>query len=106
MYIPVHRYKLKDGCRPDQVHCWLTPDHEISLRTEWGDRFPKEQTWYDEDFDIRCFIVLDEVFGQPFYPFYDWIDESADMPQTNYQKELVKCYNQFMDGIDWLERIQ
>ena len=108
--VDIHRYKLRDGFVPSNIICgrksWnLSKDGEITLITEYpNDRVPPDFTWGDDNFDIRWFIVFDEAFGQPYYPFYDWI-MGKESPQADYQQEIVDRYNCILDRVEWLERI-
>lgn len=105
MKIDIHRYKLKEGCIPQKVDASISVDGDISLVSEWGERAPSKETWYDDDFDFRYFLVLDESFCQPYMPFYRWWSGDSE-PGTEYQMEIVRRYNEFLDGVDWLERIR
>ena len=108
--VDIHRYRLRDGFVPSNVICgrksWdLSKDGEITLVPEFGNRVPPDFTWSDDGFDIRWFLVLDECFCQPYYPFYDWLVGKSE-PQNDYQQEIVERYNYILDQVEWLERTQ
>lgn len=61
------------------------------------------QDWNDFD----NVLVLDSDFGQPYYPFYDYM--SGKMKVNEIPKVLpllVAEYNKYMDSLEFLEEVQ
>ena len=62
---------------------------------------------FPEDFskwnDIDYVLVLDEAFGQPYGPFYHYLNgKTVIFP---YLEEVITKYNEFMSSMPFLEEI-
>lgn len=63
--------------------------------------FPENLSeWNDFDY----ILVLDEDFGQPYGPFYHFMNGEIEKP-WGYLKEVIEAYNEFMSSLIFLEEI-
>ena len=124
MGLKVKRFKLKEG-RPNQE------DLERYGFREGGSWIIKDAKWfvskiirkederyrdYEDSFnlafkeDLNDFndfgnvLVLDEEFGQPYTPFYGYLDGKAEgFPYLNW---VISEYNEWMSSFDFLEEVK
>jgi len=74
---------------------WEPLDHEISVNIA----FPEDLSeWNDFDY----ILVMDEDFGQPYGPFYDFMGGEIKEPWEAL-KEVIEGYNDFMLSLTFLE---
>ena len=120
----VKRYKMKPNITLEDIQAfakehakkfgfggaaiWISEDSEHFLSTYINDDillsigFPKDlQKW--DDFDHV--MVMDEDFGQPFTPFYKYIDGEIQEPE-DFVMHTVDKYNAVMDSLTFLEAIE
>jgi len=120
--VPIHRFTLKKGTTLDDIrkeknlteggswihkdskHCfYIVLDESIELNIGFPDDLSK---WNDWDY----IIVLDDDFGQPYTPFYSYLDDynENDMETKSYPDFLYKIinrYNEEMSKLGFLEEI-
>ena len=76
---------------------WDTLCHGVSINIA----FPEDlKEWNDFDY----ILVLDEDFGQPYGPFYHFMEGKIQEPWP-VLIEVINAYNEFMSSFDWLEEI-
>ena len=76
---------------------WDTLCHGVSINIA----FPEDlKEWNDFDY----ILVLDEDFGQPYGPFYHFMEGKIQEPWP-VLIEVINAYNEFMTSFDWLEEI-
>lgn len=64
--------------------------------------FPAELSeWNDFDY----VLVLDDEFGQPFTPFYDYMNAPNDKPFP-FLRKIIHTYNEFMSSLPYLEEMK
>ena len=77
---------------------WELLCHDISVSIA----FPEDlRQWNDFDY----ILVLDENFGQPYTPFYQYMFGEIQEPWPGLI-EVINAYNEFMSSFDWLEEIK
>lgn len=117
----VNKYKIKDGISladieaeiksknlpwndggeyisKDSIHSTfrvLIQDISVSIA------FPEDLSKWDSYDHV---LILDESFGQPYYPFY-YADEKKDK-RFPFVMNVIGLYNKFMNGFDFLERVE
>ncbi len=125
----MNRYKMKPGTTiADIENCanenrwlfnqggtWISKDSEHFLSIPLCDRdlkdictdisleiaFPHDLEKWD---DFENILVMDELFGQPFNPFYKHMDHPEEPPYPRL-KAVIEKYNEVMDKLPFLERI-
>lgn len=114
--LKINRYKLKDGITEKDLSKYnlrnggkyimadattflsekLIKDITLDLC------FPKNLSkWNDFDY----ILVLDEEFGQPYTPFYKFIDGETPNNVSPFLRRVVANYNRVMDSFDFLEKL-
>ena len=114
--LKINRYKLKDGITEKELSKYnlrnggkyimadattflsekLIKDITLDLC------FPKNLSkWNDFDY----ILVLDEEFGQPYTPFYNFIDGETPNNVSPFLRRVVANYNRVMDSFDFLEKL-
>ena len=64
--------------------------------------FPEDlSTWND----LNCVDVIDEDFGQPYIPFYTYLD-NPDKNKSEFVQKVVRGYNAFLSLLPFLEERQ
>ena len=76
---------------------WESLCHGISVTIA----FPQDLSEWD-DFDY--ILVLDEDFGQPYVPFYHFLEGKIEKPWDGL-REVIEAYNEFMSSLTFLEEI-
>ncbi len=76
---------------------WHTLKDEITVNIVFPENLAE---WNDFDY----ILVLDEDFGQPYTPFYNFLNwpEKGSFP---YLGNIVKAYNEFMSSLPYLEEV-
>ena len=112
----VNKYKMKPGISMDDIlnelreknlpigthGTYISKDAKYSTFKHLIDdievciAFPEDLSVWD-DFDH--ILVMDDNFGQPYYPFYK-IEEK----QFPFVLNVAGCYNKFMDTLSFLEK--
>lgn len=128
MWLKIKRFKLKEG-RPTQE------DFERYKFREGGSWIIKDAKWFcdkfirkeDKDYyrdyeisfnmafqeelskfdDIDNILVLDEEFGQPYTPFYGYMENNGDKePFPPFLAWVILEYNEWMSSFDFLEEVK
>ena len=108
----IQRFRLKSdadvSCIPEDPY--MTYVHRDAVRgmyrilydsIEVSIAFPVDLSqWNDFDF----VIVLDDNFGQPFTPFYHYMDGEIEL--YPFLENVVNAYNDFMNAQPYLERVE
>ena len=126
MGLKIKRFKLKEG-RPTQEDLERYGFREggswIIKGAEWfvSKIIRKEDTRYRDyefsfnlafkddltDFnDFDNILVLDEEFGQPYTPFYGYIENNGDEEPFPFLAWVISEYNEWMSGFDFLEEVK
>lgn len=82
----------------DAVHSTfrvLTQDISVNIA------FPQDLSTWDS---YEHVLVMDENFGQPYYPFYT-ADEN-ESKRFPFVLNIIGLYNKFMDSLSFLERVE
>jgi hypothetical protein len=113
--LKINRYRLKDGITEDDiskyhlkpgghhiaadagVFIWTSIGPDISLDVG----FPKDLSKWD---DFNYVTVFDEDFGQPYLPFYKYLDGTEANNVSPFLRRVIKNYNKVMDSYDFLEK--
>lgn len=76
---------------------WENLHHDIVVIVA----FPKDLSeWNDFDY----ILVLDDVFAQPYGPFYHFLEGKIQEPWDGLKK-VIEAYNEFMSSLIFLEEI-
>lgn len=76
---------------------WEPLCHEISVTIA----FPQDLSeWNDFDY----ILVLDEDYGQPYGPFYHFLEGKIEKPWDGLI-DVIEAYNEFMSSLIFLEEI-
>lgn len=118
----INRYKIKDDIKIKDIinelnaknmavsthGTYIHPDARYSTFHSVGDgdtticiAFPKKLSeWNSYDY----VLVMDEYGGQPYYPFY----KAEEDPKFRFVGclNIIGEYNEFMDSLSFLERIE
>ena len=107
----IKRFRFLTGCKPraqiSNFLSWLNKDATShasfrlydSIYLEIG--FPDDlETW--DDFDYV--LVMDEDFGQPFTPFYSYLNGESNLYPV--LEKVIKRYNEVMSQLPYLEEIK
>lgn len=70
-------------------------DYEISFNMAFGE----DPSVFD---DFNNVLVLDEEFGQPYTPFYGYLN--GEIEEFPFLSWVVSEYNEWMSSFDFLER--
>lgn len=113
----IKRYKLKENVTKDSLIAlgfknggyWVSKDAELYLMKHldigWGLSFniviPEEIKEWD---DFEHVLVVDEVYGQPYTPFYG-DNFGKDITDFPFLEQVIREYNKFMDGLGIFEEI-
>ena len=65
--------------------------------------FPKNLSKWD---DFNYILVLDEEFGQPYIPFYAYLDGTWQKRESPVLNQIIKNYNTEMRKLPFLEEIK
>lgn len=113
----IKRYKLKNDITKDELlsygfklgGSWINKDADIFISKnfyfkksdfEFSINIALDSNTLDFD-DFDNVLVIDEDFGQPYTPFYDYFDENvSDFKVLEY---VINCYNTTMDGYKFLD---
>ena len=117
----IKRFKLKEG-RPTEEDLkrynfrsggrWIMNDSDIFVCYIWRKEDPFFQDYEisfnmafkkdRRDFnDFDNILVLDEEFGQPYIPFYNFMNEKKD--SFPFLDEVISAYNTWISKFDFLE---
>lgn len=55
--------------------------------------------------DFEHILVLDEDFGQPYLPFYKFLDGTETKNCSPFLRRVILNYNEAMDELEFLEKI-
>lgn len=64
--------------------------------------FPKDLSVWN---DLDHIIVLDEDFGQPYTPFYKYLNGEDANNASPFLQRVIRAYNEAMDKYSFLEKI-
>lgn len=64
--------------------------------------FPKDLSVWN---DLDHIIVLDEDFGQPYIPFYMYLNGEEGSNASPFLQRVIRAYNEAMDKYSFLEKI-
>ena len=119
----IKRFVLKDG-RPSNEDLekynfksggsWINDDSDMYTSYIWREKDKKYQDYeisfnmcfkkVREDFnDFDNVLVLDEEFGQPYTPFYAYMDRKIE--SFTFLNQIISAYNTWMSGFDFLEEV-
>ena len=65
--------------------------------------FPEDLSKWD---DFNYVLVLDEEFGQPYTPFYAYMDGTWQKRESPVLNQIIKNYNEEMRNLPFLEEIK
>ena len=110
--LKINRYKLKDGVTEQDLSkyrlrnggSYIMADATTFLSEKLIKDmcFPKNlHKWNDFDY----ILVLDEEFGQPYTPFYKFIDGETPGNISPFLRRVIVNYNRVMDSFDFLEKL-
>ncbi len=96
------KYHLQTGggfiSADTSVFIWKSIGKDISLNIG----FPKDLSrWNDFDY----VTVLDEDFGQPYVPFYKYLDGTDAKNVSPFLRRVIANYNKTMDSFDFLLKL-
>ena len=114
----IHRFRIKSNVTPGDLEnlgvrkggVFVNPSAEWVYFMHLSDdvtlniAFPKDlASWNDFDF----VLLLDEDFGQPFTPFYRYLNEGRKHTSgpNEYLKNIIQQYNAAMEAIPFFEEL-
>lgn len=77
----------------------LHDKYEITLNIG----FPEDLSKWD---DFNYILVLDEEFGQPYIPFYAYLEGAWQKRESPVLNKIIKNYNEEMRALPFLEEIK
>ena len=114
--VKINRYKLKDNIQEADLEKFplkqggrfIAADVSVFLYNAIGKDislnigFPKDLSkWNDFDY----ITVIDDEFGQPFLPFYKYLDGTDANNVSPFLRRVIANYNKTMDSYEFLEKL-
>lgn len=115
--LQINRYKLKDLNTAESeimkynIHTgggYISQDTTVFLfaplykEITLNIGFPRDLSVWN---DLDHIIVLDEDFGQPYTPFYKYLNGEEANNASPFLQRVIRAYNEAMDKYSFLEKI-
>ena len=117
----MNRYKMKPGTTISDIKKyaeerklifnkggkWISKDSEYVLFTVLHNNisldiaFPKDLKKWD---DFKHVLVMHEMIGQPYGPFYRYLQNPTEEPFA-YLKTIIDKYNEVMESFPFLKKV-